>query len=161
MTATRMVSARALWWTEPEVCTCANPEEDWCTHDEGGWPRLLGGSVDGVNYITDRYVILPVERLAELPVGYGNLLEKLGRQSEDGLAEWLGAKVLRDPSDRVFAVDIINPLEAAGFLVRPLDGVKETHGICDPDLQLVGLAAPVRRQREAERPPGTARTAAL
>jgi hypothetical protein len=146
MTATCMVSARELWWQEPGVCTCSSPDDgcpnDWCPVDEGGWPMLLGALIDGTSYITDRQVLLPVERLAALPVGYGNLLTKLPRQAEDGLAEWLRATVLPGPSDVLFARGLVDLLEAAGFLLRPLEGVRRTHGICDPDLRLVGLAAP-------------------
>lgn len=139
---TCMVDARSLW------------------HDADGWAKpLLLGTIDGAQYISDRYILLPVSRIGGLPVGWGSLLTPLSGQAEDALAEWLTAGVLPDPSARVFAVDIIGPLEAAGFRLRPLEGVKDAHGICDPDLQLVGLATPLRRRMEADAAAGTTRTA--
>ena len=152
---TIMVDARALWWHEPEVCDCASPDEDFpCPHDTaGGWdyPMALG-TIDGWTYITDRYVLLPVARIGGLPVGYAKelRLQPIPGQSLDGFAEWMAATVLPDPSPRLFSKWMVDPLEQAGFRIRPLDGVKDAHGICDPDLSLVGLVIPLRRALEAE-----------
>lgn len=137
-----MVSARALW---PKTADWPSP--------------LFYCTLDGAGYISDRYVMLPVARLGALPVGYGNHLVPLPPQAEDGFAMWLTSTVLPDPSDRMFDGRIIDPLEAAGFKVRPLEGVKDAHGICDPDLELVGLAIPLRRPYYGEPPVTTARAA--
>lgn len=122
-----MVSARALWHPE----TGSRPTQ------------LFSCTVDGWDYITDRSILLPVARLAALPVGYGELLVPLPPQAEAAFSDWLNATVRPDRSDRMFDRTIIDPLEEAGFLLRPLADVRNAHGICDPDVKLVGLAIPV------------------
>lgn len=126
---TTMVSARALW----------HPA------DKSSWPaQMFSCTIDGWDYISDRFMLLPVARLGELPVGYDELLVPLPPQAEAQFAEWMNATVIPAPSNRMFDRAIIDPLEAAGFLLRPLVGVKNAHGICeDLDLALVGLAIPV------------------
>jgi hypothetical protein len=146
-----MVSALALWWFEGDDCDCANPEEDWCTHEEPGWSlSMFSFTIDGVRYLTDRHIALRADRITgaeELE----QIREMQPGQSLDGFAEWLTtATVAPERSDRVFARDVVEPLEAAGFLLRPLEGAKP-HGICDPDLRLVGLAMPLRPEAVAER----------
>lgn len=138
------VDARALWWHGPELCTC--PEGTWerCIHDTtGGWAYpIVTATIDGAKYITDRQTLLPVDRIHGWKTIEGPLAE-VRAQTRDGLAEWLTATPLPDPSDRVFDRSVIDPLEHAGFLLRPLEGVDKAHGICDPDLRLVGLTSPV------------------
>lgn len=125
---TTMVSARALWPKTVDV----------------SWPApMFYCTIDGAGYISDRSTLMPVARLAALPVGWGNLMMPLPPQAEDGFAMWLASTVLPGPSDRLFARAIVDPLEAAGFLLRPLDGVRNAHGICDPTGELVGLAMPM------------------
>lgn len=131
-----MVSARDLWWSEPE-------------HDAGGWANIMFTEIDGWQYLTDRYVFLPTARLTELPVGYDQVLhlQPLPRQATEGLAEWMSASVLPAPSYRQFHLDRLDPLEQAGFRIRELVGVKDVHGICD-GLEVVGLISPIMRSRE-------------
>lgn len=148
------VSAKDLWWHEPVDCTCPDDALEFCTHDvEGGWVSpMYMGTIDGAGYITDQYSLLPIARVGELPVGYGHVLNlrPVPGQALEGFAEWLTATVIPDASTRLFANWLIDPLEEAGFRIRPLEGVKDTHGICDPDLALVGLVIPVRRALEAD-----------
>jgi hypothetical protein len=121
---------------------------------------LFSVQIDGWQYMTDHYVLLPTARIDGLPVGYDNLLMPLARQAAEGFGMWLSANVLPDPSDRVFERRRIDPLEEAGFKVRALDGVKDAHGICDyGHLDLVGLITPVRRRHEAAAAPSTHRRA--
>lgn len=138
-----MVSARALWWDEA----------DWAS------PMHLG-TIDGASYITDRHALLPVARIAGLPVGWEKKLglKPIRPQALDGMAEWLNARVVPEASGRLFSLWLINPLEQAGFRIRPLEGVKDAHGICDPDLELVGLAIPLRSDNP---PTDAARSAVL
>lgn len=138
------VSAKALWWGD----------DAWAA------PMYLG-EIDGWGYITDQFSLLPVARLAELPVGYGHVLnlKPLPLQALEGFGLWLTATVLHCPSQRLFAGRVIDPLEKAGFVVRPLEGVKDAHGVCDPDMSLVGLVIPVRRSAEVDAAKG-ARVAA-
>lgn len=125
---TPRVSARALW----------HPDE------KAPWQQpLFSCTVDGWDYISDRFILIPVARLLALPLGYGNLLVPLAPQAEAAFADWLNATVIPAQSDRLFAHNIIGPLEDAGFVLRPLVGVRNAHGICDPDLKLVGLAIPL------------------
>ncbi|HEY9410299.1 MAG TPA: hypothetical protein VIP77_12020 [Jiangellaceae bacterium] len=150
------VSAKALWWSEPKVCDCVAPNEDFeCPHDTtGSWPagEMYVGDIDGRQFITDRYVCLPVERLTQLPVGYGRELNlrPLPRQAAEGFAEWMTAAVLPAPSYRLFQPERIDPLEAAGFKVRELVGVKDAHAICDHGLEVAGLITPIMRSREKD-----------
>lgn len=138
---TLMVDARAMQWAERRS-------------------TLYSLEIDGWQYLTDHYVMLPTARVGGLPVGYGNLLMPLARQAEEGLAMWLSANVLPEPSTRVFERIRIDPVEGAGFKVRPLERVREAHGICDPQLRLVGLIVPLRRRMEEAAAAGTIRTAA-
>lgn len=152
------VSAKALWWREPEVCTC--PPEEWyepvelpCPHDtRGGWPRdVMFTEIDGWQYLTDRYVFLPAIRLTELPVGYDQVLrlQPMPRQASEGSAEWMTASVLPASSYRQFHPQRLDPLEQAGFKIRGLVGVKDVHGICD-GIEVVGLISPIVRSREQD-----------
>lgn len=151
-----MVDARALWWAAAEVCDCAAPDEDYqCMHDTtGGWVSPLSiGEIDGWGYITDRYVLLPISRLGGMPVGYGQKLglEPVKPQALEGFAEWLNCRVDPGPSDRVFTRRLIDPIEAAGLLIRPLQSRVDVHGICEPDLQtLIGLITPLPRNLELD-----------
>lgn len=146
------VSAKALWWDAPEACTCVAPNEDYpCPHDTlGGWPASLWiGEIEGVHHLTDRYVLLPVPRLTGLPASSDLGLQPLGHQALDGFAEMLTASpVPATSSPRLFARPLIDPLEQAGFKIRELVGVKDVHGICDPDMTVVGLIIPLARRLE-------------
>lgn len=139
------VDAGALWHTAPvEWCGCDGDDFDWCIHDTiGGWAYpMMKATIDGTLFITDRHVLLPADRV----LGWDRIdhpLIELRPQASDGLAEWLTATVLPDASDRVFYRKFIDALEQAGFLIRPLEGLMATHGICDPDLRLVGVVSPV------------------
>lgn len=149
------VSAKALWWSAPEVCDCPSGWDELaldlaCPHDSGGWQDILFTEINGWQYLTNRFVLLPTARLAELPVGYDQVLglSPLSGQAADGLAEWLTGEVLLFPPDRLFYEGSIDPLEKAGFLIRALAGVKDAHAICDEDLTVVGLVSAVPRKQE-------------
>lgn len=145
-----MVSAKAMWWNEPETC----PSDDHgrlCACEVGGWVRpgdvMLCGEINGWLYISDRWVLLPVSRLGHLPVGYGTLfgLRPLGQQNLDGFAEVMARHVSSAPSDEVFLEYLLDPIEQAGLLVRPLAQTRAIHAVCDPDLSVVGLLQPLKR----------------
>lgn len=129
-----------------------------------GWRSLLAADglfsveIDGWEFLTDHYVLMPTARISGLSIGYGEHLMPMRPQAADGFAMWLQATVLPAASDRVFKVAHIRPLEEAGFTVRPLDGVKDAHGICSGE-QLVGLITPLPRRHEAAAAPGTHRKA--
>lgn len=147
-----MVSARALWWSPATACECG-PERfrDYPCSCEGGWAApMTFGELDGVTYLTDGFVLLPVHALGGLPVGYDQVLAvgPMRPQAMDGFAMWLATRPVSEPSDRAFARSLIDPIEEAGFRLRPLEGVKDAHGICDDELQVIGLAIPVRRNLE-------------
>lgn len=148
---TALVDARALWWTEPtKDCTDCEPGvvNDFPCACVGGWASPINhGTVDGWMYLTDRFVLLPAAVLGGLPVGYDKVLglEPIRPQAMDAFAEWLNTPVILEPSDRAFARGLIDPLEQAGYRLRPLEGVKDAHGVCDEDLKVIGLAIPVRR----------------
>ncbi|WBQ02993.1 hypothetical protein [Kribbella sp. CA-293567] len=141
MTGSLMVDAQALGWR----ILLAN----------GG---LSSVEIDGEEYLLDPVVLMQASRIGGLPVGYGNHLFPTIQQAADGFAMWLQATVLPTPSDRVFKVDYLSLLEEAGFTVRPLEGVRNAHGICD-GLQMVGLINPLPRRHEAATSPGTHRGA--
>lgn len=150
---TGLLDATDLWWKTPEVCTCACPDEDFsCPHDTtGGWPvPLLSFDIDGALYITNRFDLLPASHLGGLPVGYGSLLTPLGGQAVDGFITWLQARPIPEPSDRVFDRRRLDLFEKAGYLIRPLEGVADAHGICTPELEVIGLTVPIREYRVDE-----------
>lgn len=147
-----MVSAKAMWWRDPEKCSCPDDALDRCTHDvDGGWysdlQPMLFGEINGWGYISDRLVLLPISRLAHLPVGYSKVLNlrPLSQRQLDGFADVMAGHVTAAPSDRVFHASLIDPIEQGGLLVRPIVAVKDIHAVCDPDLSIVGLLQPVRR----------------
>lgn len=153
---TAMVSARALWWHEAG-CMCSGTPQA-----EDGWVGTFHyGLVDGWGYLTDRVTFMPVARLGGLPVGYANGTIMLTPQAVDGLATWLNATVIDTRPTRVFASVVVDPLEQAGFLIRPLEGVREAHGVCDPDLKLIGLVMPMARAYVAEEPKPLARAVSI
>lgn len=151
-----MVSARALWWHQAGCLCSGKPQAA-----EGWVGPFHSGIVDGWAYLTDRVTFMPVARLGGLPVGWGNDTIPLTPQAEDGLAVWLNATVIDSRPTRVFASVVVDPLEQAGFLIRPLEGVREAHGICDPDLSLVGLVMPMHRAYVAEEPKPLARVVSV
>lgn len=152
-----LVSARALWWREAEECHCVEEFADQCTHTQTtGWVSPLWiGEINGWTYLTDRVVFLPVSLIGGLPVGYATewSLIPLPPQAVDGLATWLQATVNPEPSSRLFAAPVIDPLEQVGYRIRRLEGIREAHGICDPDLKLVGLVMPMARGFVVDPPP--------
>lgn len=122
-----MVSATDLWW------------------DGTAWPsRMLIGAIDGWQFLTNQVVFMPVARLA-LPVGYATTmnLEPLTMQALEGLAEWMALTPRQEPSTALFRNEVIDPLEAAGFLVRELPVKRRPHAVCDPDMSVVGLVMPI------------------
>lgn len=146
-----MVSAKAMWWNEPVPCSCPD-DGSFCTCDvEGGWcsdyTRMLCGEINGWLYISDRFVLLPVSRLSHLPVGYSKVLnlQPLSQRQLDGFADVMASYVTADRSDRVFLQHLLDPIEQAGLVVRPIVHVKEIHAVCDPDLSVVGLLQPLRQ----------------
>lgn len=147
-----MVSAKALWWREPEACGCPESALRQCACDvDGGWEsdyqRMLCGEINGWLYISDRFLLLPVSRLSHLPVGYSKVLnlQPLSQRQLDGFADVMAGHVTAAPSDRVFLQHLLDPIEQAGLVVRPIMHVKEIHAVCDPDLSVVGLLQPLRR----------------
>lgn len=149
MTGSVMVDARALWW-HPEGCLCSGVPQP-----SAGWVGpLLIGEINGWTYLTDRVTFVPVARIGGLPVGYATqwTIVPLPPQALEGLATWLNATVIDEVPTRVFASVVVDPLEQAGFLIRPLDRIKDAHGICDPDLNLVGLVMPMARSYNPETP---------
>lgn len=146
-----MVSAKAMWWTEPVVCSRPDDESGCYCDTEGGWcsdyTRMLCGEINGWLFITDRFVLLPVSRLGELPVGYSKVLglQPLSQRHLDGFADLMGSHVTAAPSDRMFLQHLLDPIEKAGLIVRPIVHVKEIHAVCDPDLSVVGLLQPLKR----------------
>ena len=117
--------------------------------DEGWEYPLHHGTIDGVTYITDQFLLLPVAQLGGLPVGYDKVLElrPIRPQAMDGFAMWMNATAVDEPSDRVFFTWLLDPVELAGFRVRPLTGVKDAHAICGDRLEVVGLVIPVGRNK--------------
>lgn len=149
-----MVDARALWW-HPAGCMCSGvpqPREGWVG-------PLHIGEINGWTYLTDRVTFLPIARIGELPVGYATqwTIVPLAPQSVDGLATWLNARVIDEVPTRVFATAVVDPLEQAGFLIRPLERTRDAHGICDPDGTVVGLVMPMKRSYNPETPKPLAR----
>ena len=114
------VSAKALWWDEVDAA----------------WDRELtffSGQFAGDRLVTDRTLALRVNRLYDiddLPELTGNMHSA----AEFQMADWLEA----DPRtavipERLFPSYLLDPLEAAGFRVRPLDGTpSRVFGVCDP-----------------------------
>lgn len=151
---TAMVSARALWWHDAG-CLCSGVPQP-----KAGWVEPLHlGEINGWSYLTDRVTFLPIARIGGLPVGYATTwaIVPLAPQAVEGLAMWLNATVVDEVPDRVFASVVVDPLEEAGFVIRRLQGVREAHGICDPDLSLVGLVMPMARSYAANAPKPLAR----
>jgi hypothetical protein len=103
--------------------------------------------IDGWQYLTDRYVFLPTAMLTELPVGYDQVLnlQPMPRQASEGLIEWMTLTPAAERGDAVFRAGLLDVLEGAGLLVRPLPLKSRVHAICEPDMCVVGLAMPVRR----------------
>lgn len=118
--------------------------------------------IDGWTYLTDQYVMLPVSRLTELPVGYDQVLRltPVPAQGADGMAEWMTTDAIPERPERYFSTRLIDPLEQAGFLIRPLNGVKNAHAICVPGLTVVGLLVAVPRPAEDPAAPNMRRAGA-
>ncbi len=159
------VSAKALWWYKAE-CFCLEHEARGCAREDecaGSWfddLAFFSGEYAGDRLITDRHLALRVAYLTgleEVPA----IIRPLHSAAEAGMGDWLTA----DPQvavvpDRLFATYLLDPLEAAGFRVRPLDRVKDVHGVCVPteSWQVVGLLSAVPRSAE---PSDTARKVSL
>lgn len=161
------VSAKALWWYDAEQCFCVRSEDRMsCAREDqrtGSWYddlAFFSGEYAGDRLITDRHLALRVAYitgLEEVPAE----IRPLHSAAEAGMADWLAC----DPEvavipDRLFFTHLLDPLEAAGFRIRPLERVKDVHGVCVPGLSwhVVGLLSAVPRSAE---PSETARKVAL
>lgn len=147
----RTLDAKTLWWHDAEECTCDTSKDHWmetCHHQtEASWAYPLNHVAVGTTpFITDRFLAFPAHLLDNAPPA-----DRLLTMENDGpasklLGTYLSAPPLPDASLRWFRPELIDPVEAAGFTVRPLGGQADTHGVCDPDQdgRVVGLIMPIR-----------------
>lgn len=142
------VSAKSLWWYGPEKCFCPGDDSrmtcarlDDCM---GRWfddLAFFSGEYAGDRLITDGHLALRVNRitgLEDVPAS----IRQLHSAAEASMDDWLQCDPLVAViPDRLFPNHLLDPLEQAGFRVRPLDRVKNVHGVCVPDesWRIVGL----------------------
>lgn len=151
------VSARDLWWYREETCHCAAGEirsacarVDQCT---GAWfddLSFFSGEFAGDRLLTDGHLAIRLTYVTEWQ-NVPTSIRQLHSAAEISLEEWLTADPLvAVVPDRLFAAHLLDPLEKAGFRVRPLDRVSNVHGVCVPDRgwHVAGLLNPLPRSAE-------------
>jgi hypothetical protein len=150
------LDARTLWWHDARECTCPAPDEDWpcdCEPNEGWYYPLFHVAVASTPFITDRFVAFPAHLLENAPPAGALLTMDPDGPASKLLAQWMSTPFIPHVSERRFRAEILDPIEAAGLRVRPLDGVKaqkgqhgDTHGVCDPEMnwRVIGLVAPIK-----------------
>jgi hypothetical protein len=141
------LSCRTLWHRDPDVCDCpGGMDPDWyyenCEHREGGWLPTWRGSLrpTGRFLVTGSHLALYVDQLGncdDMPKP-----ELLDRERMRRLAGMLALCPVDQPSEKLFQSAYLDPLEAAGYLIRPLYGAKFAHGVLR-DGRVVGVLMPV------------------
>lgn len=153
-----MISARDLWYSEAQECSCGEFEDVQaadCTHSIiGGWatPFMRGSLRDGGRLIvSNNHVAVYVDELDITGMPTPSLLTI---QQVRILATSLLARPLGRPSPRMFRGRYLDVIEGAGYQVRPLDvpGVTDptTHGIV-ANGQVVGLVMPMAQDSISDR----------
>lgn len=130
---TTYISTRALWWEAAEFCDCDDFRDYDCPHNKvAGWVFPLNRiTLPNHTLLTDRYIALSIHVLAEeddvkcldlhLPP------EQLGK-----ITAWMTGQPLPNPSPTLFQPRLLNPIEAAGYRVRPLAGQPRIHAVVHP-----------------------------
>jgi hypothetical protein len=147
-----LVDAHALWWHEADPCD-HDPELVQCEcWPEGGWDLgPYGGcfvDIDGVRYITDRHLLIREDRLTNWPQsGHPHpalvlYLNETMPRTIGTLRERLHAPYRTGPTTRTFPPDLLDPLLAAGYSIRPLDHESGVHAVVHA-VDRVGLLMPL------------------
>lgn len=150
------VSARELWWYRREGCHCGRSRPADCSlRDEcsGYWfddLSFFSGEFAGDRLLTDGHLAIRVPYVTEWQ-NVPTSIRQLHSAAEISLGEWLVADpMVAVVPERLFAAHLLDPLEKAGFRVRPLDRVSNVHGVCVPELgwRVAGLLNPLPRAAE-------------
>lgn len=144
------LDCRTLWWREAQPCMCSQDpgvtvDDEDCDHDPApaGWRPVWRGSLrpDGRFLVTDSRLAMYVDQLQvcdDMPVP-----ELLPRDKLVRLAMLLTLCPVDRRSDHVFRPGYLDPLEQAGYVVRPLFGATYAHGVLADDGRAAGLLMPI------------------
>ena len=162
ISSAQLIDARALWWREAEPCDHTESDPDWDECDcvtyphwafGNGWMGFTAPLIDPTNggqtqYLTDRHLLIPQDRLSNWPgiddpsAPYLGDLSVVDRTVQH-LTALLTAPETAHPVSRRFDLALLDPLRAAGCELRALVHDSGVHAVVDATGNRIGLLMPL------------------
>lgn len=101
------------------------------------WPLLVTAQADGVEYVTDRYLLVPADR-APVPADYESVIQGIANASElvEALAD---TSDLKPTANQHFRQSTLKALALTGWDLRLIAGSDKRVAVIDEDGTPIGI----------------------